>query len=539
MFVDAGETTNPVVRLVADRAVSTKIVMVVLTLAIVCSAVLVAGIKGMGDTDARATDIYQHSLLPLAKLGQLRTDTLAMRADLLNYGLSRDQAGRDRYRSAMAADDARVDAALAGYRAMSLGQRAQTDAFTALLGQYRHVRDTVLVPLADAGRWGEFATARDQQATPVVNRATKVLDELAAQEDTEAQQALASVRATYTSSRTLMLAVFVVGLILGLAGALWVARLIVTPLHRVCRVAEGLAAGDLTMTADIRSRDEVGRMAQALDQALVGLRGTMGMIAGSAGELATAAGDLSTASTQISAAAQETATESGSVSAAAEQVSRSVQTVASGTEEMSASIREIANTAQEAARIGAQAADHAQSTNASIAKLGESSAEIGNVVKLITSIAEQTNLLALNATIEAARAGDAGKGFAVVASEVKDLAQETARATDDISHRIEAIQADTQGAVTAIAEISTIIDQLGDYQNTIASAVEEQTATTNDMTRSVAEAADGSLSIAAKIGTVAAAAETTTAGVTGTEASTGALARMGAELQALVNGFRY
>ncbi|CCG05746.1 Methyl-accepting chemotaxis protein [Blastococcus saxobsidens DD2] len=148
------------------------------------------------------------------------------------------------------------------------------------------------------------------------------------------------------------------------------------------------------------------------------------------------------------------------VSGAAEEVSRSVQTVAAGAEQMGASIREIASNAAEASQVAARAVDAAAATTATVAKLGDSSAEIGNVVKVITSIAEQTNLLALNATIEAARAGEAGKGFAVVANEVKELAQETAKATEDIAKRVLAIQGDTTAAVAAIEEISSIVAQI-------------------------------------------------------------------------------
>jgi len=273
----------------------------------------------------------------------------------------------------------------------------------------------------------------------------------------------------------------------------------------------------------------------AAKNAEVRLKAAFDAVAQHATSLGSAAEELSAGSQQMAGNAEETAAQAGVVSAAAEQVSKNVQTVATGAEEMSASIREIAKNAQDAAKVGIAAVITASTANATIAKLGESSAAIGKVIKVITSIAQQTNLLALNATIEAARAGEAGKGFAVVANEVKELARETARATEDISQKIEAIQGDTKSAITAIAEISDIINRINDYQNTIASAVEEQTATTNEITRNVTEAAKGSMEIAQNITGVATAAQSTTAGANDTQYASRELSRMASELQAIVS----
>ena len=251
--------------------------------------------------------------------------------------------------------------------------------------------------------------------------------------------------------------------------------------------------------------------------------------------LAGAAEELTANSQQMAGNAEETAAQANVVSAACGEVSNSVQTVSTGTEEMGASIKEIAQNANEAARITSEAVKMAVATNKTVGDLGVASTEISDVIKTITSIAEQTNLLALNATIEAARAGEAGKGFAVVANEVKELAKETAKATDDISHKISAIQSNTKNAVTSIAEISEIINKINDISATIASAVEEQTATAAEMGRSVANAARGSAEITDNIVGVATAAESTTAGANDTLAAASELAKLASDLQAIVN----
>ncbi len=352
-----------------------------------------------------------------------------------------------------------------------------------------------------------------------------------------AEREVAEARASSNRTRTTLIVVSLLALLLAGVLAVLITRSLTRPLARTVSVLRAVAGGDLRTRLSDTSDDELGQMGAALNETLDQMSDTVDGIARSSATLSSASEELSAVSQQMSAAAEETAVQAGTVSVAAEQVSNNVQTVSAGAEELGASIAEIAKSATEAAQVAGQAVRVAEQANITVLRLGASSVEIGEVVKVITSIAEQTNLLALNATIEAARAGEVGKGFAVVAGEVKDLARKTATSSEEIGRKIGTIQEDTRNAVEAIGQITEIIQRINDIQTVIAAAVEEQAVTTDEIGRSVTEAATGASEIARNITGVAETARGTTQGASEAHRAAEELARLSSELLGLVGRF--
>jgi methyl-accepting chemotaxis protein len=524
-----------------DRPVAAKVLTAVGAASAVAVVIGVTGLQALAGEAAASQRMYSEDVLGIdgvsALINDLQTVAVAQRDAVLAASGAEITAALQRVQDARGA----FDADLQSYLELDHPASAEADLqqIQATFTQASQVEDTLLTSLAQAHDQAGWLAVHESQVAPLFSQALTGLIEMEELASSDAARSAQAAEDESARQRTFVIVVLVAGVLLALAVGFAVARSLARNVRKVEHVAQALAAGDLTRTSGLTTRDELGRMGAAIDEAMGQLRSVMATVVASSSTVAASAEELSASAAQISASAEETSAQVNVVSGAAEEVSRSVSTVSAGAEEMNAAILEISRSANEAAQVAAQAVAEAATTNATVVKLGDSSREIGEVVKVITSIAAQTNLLALNATIEAARAGEAGKGFAVVANEVKELSEETAKATEDIARRVEAIQGDTTGAVSAIGRISEIIGSINDYQLTIASAVEEQTATTNEMSRSIQEGAQGTTQIAENVTGVSQAAEQTNQALSQTRIAVDELSRLATDLRASVSHFSF
>ncbi len=415
--------------------------------------------------------------------------------------------------------------------------RAEVDEISTLvdarLALMRKNLDITFTDGQEAAKASLASGTGEQQTTEILSRLDALQE--TGREAFEEDQARAD--SLGTRAMVIVLLGALVGVAVGVVVSRTISRRIVSAINEVKEAAHRLAGGDFSRRLTISTGDETQDMADALNTAMEELTTTMRDVNEQATILASSSAELSAVSGQLSGRADEVSGRVGNASEQSTMVSSGIATVAAAAEEMTATVHEIAKSASDAARVASEAVQLANSTNSAVTELAHSSTEIGNVVDLITSIAEQTNLLALNATIEAARAGEAGKGFAVVADEVKTLAQETAKATGDIRTKVARIQTSTEEARHAIVQVAGIITTISDLQTSIAGAVEEQAATTSEMTRHVTGAAQGANEISVNMGAVAEAAADTASGAGSTEQAAHQVSQVATELRALVGRF--
>ncbi len=527
-------------RWISDLSMSRKLRLLVGVFCATAGLVLGVGAVGLSSVNRCAQDVSEQNLKSAALLSGINTAALRIQADTGNFSVSSGPVAVKAFQTRIENTEAELDKLVAQYRpsATTAEQRDALLRFTVWWQAYRNYREHRLMALA-GGDPVAFQNAYLGQGQIVGDRAVAALGDLLRYEQASGRNAASAAQSTYRTALTVMVVAVLVGLALALLLAQYLRGLIVRPVRLVADALSAVADGDLTVDVTVAQRDEVGQMAAALSTATRSMRRTVQALAHSSTTLSAAAEELTASSGQISAGATDTSGRAGQVAHSAGEVSEYVAAAATGTEEMTVTIKEIARSTAENSQVATSAVDIAERTSATMAELGTASEKIGAVVQLINSIAEQTNLLALNATIEAARSGEHGKGFAVVAQEVKELAQATSKATGDITGTVGSIQVGTGEAVEAIRRLGAVIDQISEYQNSVASAVEEQASTAADVHRSVTDAARASGEIANTIAGVASASAVTNDGIVGIGRSTADLATMAADLKALVASFTY
>jgi methyl-accepting chemotaxis protein len=527
-----------------NTRILTRLAATVAVMLVLMAVVAAIGIRGMAAVNDGLRTVYVDRVVPLEEIATIQSDYFKVRIAIMDAVASRDVAliQKDSADIAELVKDAqqRWKSYLATY--LTPEEKILADETQRSLEGYDTVRSRVLATLSSGDFDGGKALAKAEGAPALAKLMGDVAKLKQLQVDV-AKSEYEKADAAYIADRMLLIGGLVVAVLLGSGVAYVIGRSVTVPLRRIISVMESLTSGDLTVTvAGAERKDEIGEVSRAVAifkdglaetarlrqeqeeakrrseaerrESMLSLASRFEQTVGSVvNEVTNSADQLQVTAQSMTATAEETSRQSAAVAAASEQTTQNVQTVASATEELSASISEIGTRVGESSRIVAEAVRQADETNAKVQGLAAAAQKIGDVVRLISDIAGQTNLLALNATIEAARAGEAGKGFAVVASEVKTLATQTAKATEEISGQIHAIQDATGASAEAIAAITETIKRVNEISTAIASAVEEQGAATQEISRNVQQAAQGTTEVSSNISSV-----TQAAGETGTAA---------------------
>ncbi len=512
----------------AKYSIRTKITGVVAFLLVAMSAMGGLNIRQMYTINSATVDIVNNWLPSVRVLGELRAATITYRAIVRSHLLATDEAGKQLQEDLLAKWITNTDKARKAYEPLvtSAEERVLYDEFSTAWAEYLAGVKEVLV----LSRKNEDKEARvlHAKASLAGVKADETLQKDVLLNSKGADAAGSQAAESFDNDIKIVLSSLLLTTIIGIGAAVFLVRGVSAGIKSIVAPMQALGDGDLTAQVPHQGeKTEIGAMAEALQvfkQALIAKKAADEAAARDAdakiergrrvdsitrdfesliGEIVAT---VSSASTQLEASAgtltstaeraQQLTT---TVAAASEEASTNVRSVASATEEMASSINEIGRQVQDSARMAGEAVDQARKTNDRVSELSKAAARIGDVVELINTIAGQTNLLALNATIEAARAGEAGRGFAVVASEVKALAEQTAKATGEIGQQITGIQTATQDSVNAIKEIGGTIEKLCEISSTIASAVEEQGAATQEISRNVQQAAHGTQQVCSNI----------------------------------------